>query len=411
MTVTVLWLIPAAILLAAAALKAADRDGTCVAARRLRRAGTARGARLGRAGRGGGGRSRRGSRRARRRAAHLAGALLAAFLVVQLLALARGEAGAPCGCFGRGGKLSRATAARTALLGCACAALPLTGTGPDLPLALTAAVAAGAVVLAGGRRASAPAAALDVDGEGPALGPSDPARRLVPRRDRHRARRLHGAGLRAVPPGDPRRRGARRPRRDGAALRCRAGCRRLGGGRRAGRALCRRGERRRARAGQGHGQRRAPARVRARGRAARGSSRLGATGDPAARRGVGAARDPGSSPVAGAARARGSSRRALLARAGAFAGAGASARWSPPGSAEAYHFCGHIYTTDGCPHPTGLPRIDRRGLPLRAADGRQVDDLGRLIDRNGNPSTRTARRSPTSRAARCPPRRARPCAT
>ena len=29
-----------------------------------------------------------------------------------------------------------------------------------------------------------------------------------------------------------------------------------------------------------------------------------------------------------------------------------------PGEAEAYHFCGHIYTTDSCPHPTGLPRID-----------------------------------------------------
>ena len=168
MTVTVLWLIPAAILLAAAALKAADRDGTCVALAaygvpgRLAapawaalvavEAGLAAGIAAGAT-----------------TAAHLAGALLAVFLVAQLLALARGEAGAPCGCFGRGGKLSRATAARTALLGCACAALPLTGTGPDLPLALTAAVAAGAVVLAAGRRASAPAAALDVDGEGPAL--------------------------------------------------------------------------------------------------------------------------------------------------------------------------------------------------------------------------------------------------
>jgi hypothetical protein len=56
-----------------------------------------------------------------------------------------------------------------------------------------------------------------------------------------------------------------------------------------------------------------------------------------------------------------------------------------PGDADAYHFCGHIFTTDGCPHPTGLPRIDRRGLPLRARDGRQVDDLGRLIDAFGRP--------------------------
>ena len=54
-----------------------------------------------------------------------------------------------------------------------------------------------------------------------------------------------------------------------------------------------------------------------------------------------------------------------------------------PGDAEAYHFCGHIYTTDSCPHPTGLPRIDRKGFPLRAKDGHPIDDLGRLIDADG----------------------------
>jgi len=56
-----------------------------------------------------------------------------------------------------------------------------------------------------------------------------------------------------------------------------------------------------------------------------------------------------------------------------------------PGEAEAYHFCGHIYTTDSCPHPTGLPRIDRNGYPLKAADGRPVDDLGRYVDLTGQP--------------------------
>ena len=56
-----------------------------------------------------------------------------------------------------------------------------------------------------------------------------------------------------------------------------------------------------------------------------------------------------------------------------------------PGEAEAYHFCGHIYTTDSCPHPTGLPRIDSRGRPLRARDGHRVDDLGRLVDVDGEP--------------------------
>ena len=54
-----------------------------------------------------------------------------------------------------------------------------------------------------------------------------------------------------------------------------------------------------------------------------------------------------------------------------------------PGDAEAYHFCGHIYTTDSCPHPTGLPRIDSRGLPLRAHDGHPIDDLGRLVGADG----------------------------
>ena len=84
--------------------------------------------------------------------------------------------------------------------------------------------------------------------------------------------------------------------------------------------------------------------------------------------------------------ASGTSRRGFLSRvSGAvMAMTGANALVAP-GEAEAYHFCGHIYTTDSCPHPTGLPRIDARGFPLRAADGRPVDDLGRLVDRNGRP--------------------------
>ncbi len=119
--------------------------------------------------------------------------------------------------------------------------------------------------------------------------------------------------------------------------------------------------------------------------------------------------------VLDAARARrpgaGTSRRAFLSRAGAAtataAGAGMVGAVVRPGDADAYHFCGHIYTTDGCPHPTGLPRIDRKGLPLRARDGKRVDDLGRLIDGAGRPVDEDGVRSPTSRAARCRPRRAR----
>ena len=51
----------------------------------------------------------------------------------------------------------------------------------------------------------------------------------------------------------------------------------------------------------------------------------------------------------------------------------------------AFHFCGHIYTTGSCPHPTGLPRIDAHGFPLRASDGHAVDDLGRPVNAAGQP--------------------------
>lgn len=87
--------------------------------------------------------------------------------------------------------------------------------------------------------------------------------------------------------------------------------------------------------------------------------------------------------------ARRTSRRGLLARAGRAlvlaAGGSVVAAAVKPGDAEAYHFCGHIYTTDSCPHPTGLPRIDARGYPLRARDGRPVDNLGRPVDAAGRP--------------------------
>ena len=110
----------------------------------------------------------------------------------------------------------------------------------------------------------------------------------------------------------------------------------------------------------------------------------------------------------------GTSRRAFLPRGRGHRDRGGrrhGRRVVRPGDAEAYHFCGHIYTTDGCPHPTGLPRIDRKGLPLRARDGKRVDDLG-PADRRAAASrwTRTACRSPTWRAARSRPRRARPSA-
>jgi hypothetical protein len=83
------------------------------------------------------------------------------------------------------------------------------------------------------------------------------------------------------------------------------------------------------------------------------------------------------------------SRRGFLARISRMltliAGAGAVRALVSPGEADAFHFCGHIYTTDSCPHPTGLPRIDAHGFPLRAVDGAPVDDLGRPVDAGGYP--------------------------
>ena len=56
-----------------------------------------------------------------------------------------------------------------------------------------------------------------------------------------------------------------------------------------------------------------------------------------------------------------------------------------PGESEAFHFCGHTFTTGSCPHPTGLPRIDSRGFPLRASDGHPIDDIGRPVNEAGQP--------------------------
>jgi hypothetical protein len=91
----------------------------------------------------------------------------------------------------------------------------------------------------------------------------------------------------------------------------------------------------------------------------------------------------------------GTSRRGFLARAGGWLVAtatGTAALAAGEEDADAFHFCGHIYTTASCPHPTGIPRIDARGYPLRARDGKPVDDLGRLVDRHGHPLDEQGRR-------------------
>lgn len=93
--------------------------------------------------------------------------------------------------------------------------------------------------------------------------------------------------------------------------------------------------------------------------------------------------------------AAGTSRRGFLARTSAWlvaAAGGGAALEAGVEDAEAFHFCGHIYTTASCPHPNGLPRVDLRGYPLRAGDGRPIDDLGRPVDRAGFPLDERGRR-------------------
>jgi hypothetical protein len=93
--------------------------------------------------------------------------------------------------------------------------------------------------------------------------------------------------------------------------------------------------------------------------------------------------------------AQGTSRRGFLAKVSrllflATSGSVVAAAVKP-GEADAYHFCGHTYTTGSCPHPTGIPRIDSRGRPLRARDGAAIDNLGRPIDAEGRPLDESGR--------------------
>lgn len=87
--------------------------------------------------------------------------------------------------------------------------------------------------------------------------------------------------------------------------------------------------------------------------------------------------------------ANGLTRRSFVSRVGAFVtafvGGAAVAAAVKPEEADAFHICGHIWTTGSCPSPLGLPRIDRAGYPIRPKDGRPVDNLGRLVNDEGYP--------------------------
>ena len=83
------------------------------------------------------------------------------------------------------------------------------------------------------------------------------------------------------------------------------------------------------------------------------------------------------------------SRRGFIARVGgammAATAGSVIGRAIEPGEADAYHFCGHIFTTGSCIHPKGTPRIDANGWPLDANTGKPIDNLGRFINKKGLP--------------------------
>lgn len=283
-------------------------------------------------------------------AAWAAASVLAAFAVGQAIAIAAGRAGAPCGCFGARGHLSWASAARTALLACAAAALALAPAG-DAPAPLPATLLALALATAIVVRERRPAGALEIAGEGPALGS-----RL----------QTEGAPL---------------------ALFVSDGCR-----------LCRALTPQAQRLGAKIYEEGADADMWAKASVpgAPFAVALAADGTVLAKGTVNTRAQLSSVLAAADGRRaqlehpeRPSSRRSFLQTASAAVAALTAGRMVgslvAPGDADAFHFCGHIYTTDGCPHPTGLPRIDRNGFALRAKDGRRVDDIGRLIDDDGAP--------------------------
>jgi hypothetical protein len=271
-------------------------------------------------------------------------AVLTAFAAAQAGAIAAGRGGAPCGCFGARGVVSWGSVGRTVALAAGAAVLALGGAAVPVALRIAAAAAAvlGAVAVVA---RAAPAGALDVAGEGPPVG-----ERLA----------LSGEPCLAffVSPGCRLCRSLLAPARElGATV---------------------------------YDEREEPQAWAA--AAVPGSPfavALAADGTVLAKGTVNTRRQLASVLAAGRERSGqpASSRRSFLATAGAAAGALAAVRTVgslvEPGDAEAFHFCGHVYTTDGCPHPTGLPRIDTKGFPLRSWDGKPVDDLGRLINAEG----------------------------
>ena len=118
-------------------------------------------------------------------AAEAAAVLLGLFTVVLVVAIARGRAGQPCGCFGSRSRIGWGAAVRSACLAAAFAVLPFLpdtslsteawlGVGLGVALVGVAALAVALLALARElgelRLAVAPQAALSLDHEGPELG-------------------------------------------------------------------------------------------------------------------------------------------------------------------------------------------------------------------------------------------------
>lgn len=85
----------------------------------------------------------------------------------------------------------------------------------------------------------------------------------------------------------------------------------------------------------------------------------------------------------GVALARRTTRRSFLGRLGrgfvALVGGPFVAVALAPDRAEAFHVCGHIFTTGSCPHPFAPEtRIDRYGYPVHPEYGYPVDDDGEI---------------------------------
>ena len=276
-------------------------------------------------------------------------ALMSAFAGAQIVMLARGRGGAPCGCLGARGRIGAASLLRVLLVAGLCAAAA-GAAAPGGPLAVLALATLGAFLLVP-RRPDGP---LDVAGEGPEVGARSALADSVAPGGRHLV--LFTS--------------------DGCRL-----CRRL-------RPALRELERPDLAVHEFDEEEDAQAWLAASIPGSPFAVLLDGDGRVVAKGTVNTGAQLRSLAAALApAPAAGSSRRGFLERAAGAAATLAAAdtvgRLVRPGEAEAYHFCGHIYTTDSCPHPTGLPRIDARGRPLRASDGHPVDDLGRLIDEDG----------------------------